>query len=119
MCLLKVCVGGGNPHPFHERIGCIEIMDNVFIGSNSVILYGVTIGENVIIASGSVVTKDIEANSVVGGVPAGKIGTFDNYLVRRLEGERSGRISTTKHNQALTDDEIVRAWEVFNEKRRI
>ena len=59
---------------YSEMIGCIEIMDNVFIGSNSVILYNTRIGPNVIIASGSVVTKDCEPNSVYAGVPAKRVG---------------------------------------------
>ena len=40
------------------------------VSSNSTILQGVTIGDNSIIAAGSVVTKDIPANVIVGGVPA-------------------------------------------------
>ena len=40
------------------------------IGSNATILCGVTIGENALIGAGSVVTKDVPANSVVVGNPA-------------------------------------------------
>lgn len=43
---------------------------NVWIGSNATILQGVTIGDNAIVAAGAVVTKDVPANTVVGGVPA-------------------------------------------------
>ena len=43
---------------------------NVWVGSNSTILQGVTIGDNAIVAAGAVVTKDVPANTVVGGVPA-------------------------------------------------
>ena len=43
---------------------------NVWIGSNSTILQGVTIGDNSIVAAGAVVTKDVPANTIVGGVPA-------------------------------------------------
>ena len=43
---------------------------NVWVGSNSTILRGVNVGDNAIIAAGSVVTKDVAANTVVGGVPA-------------------------------------------------
>ena len=43
---------------------------NVWIGSNSTILQGVTIGDNAVVAAGAVVTKDVEQGSIVGGVPA-------------------------------------------------
>lgn len=43
---------------------------NVWVGSNATILRGVTVGDNSVIAAGAVVTKDVPAGSVVGGVPA-------------------------------------------------
>lgn len=69
---------------FAYKAGCIEIMDNVFIGCNSTILSNVRIGPNAIIAAGSVVTKDVPENSVVAGVPAKVIGTFDEFVEKRL-----------------------------------
>lgn len=48
----------------------IFIGDNVWIGGNAVINPGVHIGENVVVASGSVVTKDVPDNVIVGGNPA-------------------------------------------------
>lgn len=68
---------------FDYNSGCIEVMDNVFIGAGSIILPNVRIGSNVIVSSGSVVTKDVEPNSVIAGVPAKKIGTFDDYIEKR------------------------------------
>lgn len=68
-----------------ENIGKIEIFDNVFIGANAVILSGVTIGPNVIIGAGAVVTKNIPPNSVVGGVPAKVIGSFEDLYTKRLK----------------------------------
>jgi maltose O-acetyltransferase len=50
--------------------GAITIGDHVWIGGNSTILQGVTIGEGAIVAAGSVVTKDVEPYTIVGGVPA-------------------------------------------------
>ncbi|EPD0965181.1 sugar O-acetyltransferase [Vibrio vulnificus] len=47
----------------------VHIKDNVWIGANSVVLPGVTIGENSVIGAGSVVTKDIPANVVAVGNP--------------------------------------------------
>ena len=53
----------------------IRICDNVWIGMNSTILKGVTIGSGAIIAAGSLVNKDVAANTLVGGVPARVIST--------------------------------------------
>ncbi|MDA0126076.1 MULTISPECIES: sugar O-acetyltransferase [Vibrio] len=47
----------------------VHIGNNVWIGANSVVLPGVTIGENSVIGAGSVVTKDIPANVVAVGNP--------------------------------------------------
>lgn len=47
----------------------IIIEDNVWIGMNSIIMKGVRIGTNTIIAAGSVVTKEIPANCIAGGIP--------------------------------------------------
>ncbi|MFF2444685.1 maltose acetyltransferase domain-containing protein [Priestia megaterium] len=52
--------------------------DNVWIGGSAVINPGVAIGDNVVIASGSVVTKDIPNNVVVGGNPAKIIKKIGN-----------------------------------------
>lgn len=48
----------------------IVIKRNAWIGAGATILPGVTIGENAVVAAGSVVSKDVAANTVVGGVPA-------------------------------------------------
>lgn len=48
----------------------VEIKDGCWIGTKSTILDGVIIGENSIVAAGSVVIKNVEAGTIVGGVPA-------------------------------------------------
>ncbi|MCF0220073.1 MAG: sugar O-acetyltransferase [Muribaculaceae bacterium] len=48
----------------------IRLGKNVWVGSNSTITSGVTIGDNAVIAAGAVVVKDVPANEVWGGVPA-------------------------------------------------
>ncbi len=50
-------------------VGKIVIHDNVFVGSQSIVLGGVTIGPNAVIAAGSLVTRDVPPETVVGGVP--------------------------------------------------
>ena len=57
----------------------IVIGDDVWIGANSVILPGVTIGDNSVIGAGSVVTQDIPANSVAYGVPCRVIREINDY----------------------------------------
>lgn len=50
--------------------GRVMIKDNVFIGTGTTILKGVTIGPNSVVAAGAVVNRDVEPYTVVGGVPA-------------------------------------------------
>ena len=54
----------------HTYPAPIVLGKNVWVGSNSTILQGVTIGDNAVVAAGAVVTKDVPANVVAGGVPA-------------------------------------------------
>jgi acetyltransferase-like isoleucine patch superfamily enzyme len=64
-----------------EIIGAVLLKRGAFIGMNTTIMPGVTIGEGAIVAAGSVVTKDVEPFTVYGGVPAKKIR--DYYLPNR------------------------------------
>ena len=48
----------------------VSIGNNVWVGTNVLILKGVRIGDNAIVAAGAVVTKDVSANSIVGGIPS-------------------------------------------------
>ena len=62
-----------------EDIGCASVVveDNVWLGMNVIVLKGVTIGENSIIAAGSVVTKSIPSNCIAGGNPAKVLRTIE------------------------------------------
>lgn len=88
----------------------IEIGNNVFIGCNVTILPNVKIGNNVIIAAGSIVNKDVPDNSVVGGNPAKVISSFDEYVRKRKdENERLVYPSTYK--------EIDYIWNKFQDEK--
>jgi len=55
----------------------VVIKRNAWIGAGATILPGVTIGENAVVAAGAVVSKDVPANTVVGGIPAKFIKTIN------------------------------------------
>ncbi len=71
-----------------DKVGKIDIRNNVFVGHQAIIMPGVTIGDNVVVAAGAIVTKDIPSGSVVGGIPAKIIGRTED-MVTRLQAELS------------------------------
>lgn len=103
---------------FMERVGCIEVMDNSFIGNGAIVMYDVRIAENNIIAAGSIVTKSTEPNAVYAGAPAKKIGTFTDSASKRKALEEAGLVATIERNQTITPEEVQRAWSVFNKKNQ-
>lgn len=63
----------------YQKYAPVKIGDDVFIGINSIILPGVTIGSHSIVAAGSVVTRDVPDGVIVGGNPAKIICKFEDY----------------------------------------
>lgn len=72
-------------YPGLNIFGKIKISDNVFIGEDVMIMYGVTIGNNVVIGARSVITKDIPDNVVVCGTPAKVIRSIEEYEAKCLD----------------------------------
>lgn len=68
--------------------GEVTIKDNTFIGMRCIILPGVTIGKNVIVGAGSVITKSVPDDVVVGGNPAQVICSLSEYMEK--ESKREG-----------------------------
>lgn len=70
---------------YYNEYGTIKIGNDVLIGKNATVLYGVTIGDGVIITNHSVVTKNIPPYAIVGGVPAQIIKyRFDEETINQL-----------------------------------
>ena len=86
--------------------GYITIEEDVWIGSNSTILSGVTVGRGSVIGAGSVVTKDIPRYSIAVGNPARVIKQrFSNEIIEILEKSEWWELSTT---------ELLKMEELFN-----
>ena len=80
----------GDAHQDDPRAGKdkpINIEDNVWIGSNVMILKGVTIGRNSVVGAGSIVTKSIPENVVAAGNPCKVIKPLNEETIKKLEGK--------------------------------
>lgn len=62
----------------------IKIGNNVFIGSGSIVMPGVTIENNVVVGAGTIVTKSLKSNAVYVGNPARKIKSFDDFYLEKI-----------------------------------
>ena len=83
-------------HLGFTKIGRVQIGKKTFVGANSLILPGVTIGENVIIGASSVVTRNIPDNSVAVGNPARVIKSTTDYI--KEQERKLGKRPTYKKN---------------------
>lgn len=84
----NVTIMDGDAHQDDPRSGenkPIKIEDNVWIGANSIVLKGVTIGRNSLIGAGSIVTRDIPANCVAAGNPCKVIKNLDATIIEMVE----------------------------------
>ena len=93
---------------FRDRIPDLEITkpitlgDNVYIGSYTIILPGVHIGNNCIIGAGAIVSKDIPDNSVAVGSPAKVIKSSDEYFEKiQKESLHLGHLKGEEKDRAL------------------
>ena len=80
-----ICHDGGvlpfrREYPSLDLAGPITVKANCFVGAGALIMRGVTIGENCVVAARAVVTKDVPDNCIVGGNPARVIKSTKDYL---------------------------------------
>lgn len=72
-------------HLGYTKIGKVVIGNRVFLGVGTIVLPGVSIGDDVIVGAGSVVTGSIPPREVWAGNPARKICTLDEYLAKHAD----------------------------------
>lgn len=113
-----------NLHPalennkFIEKLGCIEIGDNVFVGAGTTILYNVKIGSNVIIGANSLINKDIPDNAVVAGCPARIIGNFNDFVTKRIGEAQQYPIELSPKKEVISEELEDILWKNFENCRK-
>ena len=83
-------------HDLLNSTGKVVIGDNIYFGTDVIVLGGVKIGSNCIIAAGSIVTKSIPDNSVAAGIPCKVICSLDEYYVKRKQKALSEAVERVK-----------------------
>lgn len=72
-------------YPDFDTFGKVRIGGYCYIGTGSQIMPGVTLGNNVLVAAGSIVTKSVPSGFVVGGNPAKIICSIDDYIRNNID----------------------------------
>src|SRR5690606_8062750 len=108
--------GGGHvlreKYPDIDFFGKVVIKDNVYIGNNCLIMPGVTIGSNVLVAAGSVVTKSVPDGVVVGGNPAKVLGNItdceEKMLSKNVASKGMNKTEKEKYLLSLPDSVFIK-----------
>ena len=95
-----------------DFFGKIVIGDDTYIGSNSMIMPGVNIGKSCLIAAGSIVTKSVNDYTVVGGNPARKLCTVNEFIEKNQKFNiGTAKLSGNEKKNILTrldEDKFIR-----------
>lgn len=92
------------------KVGKIEIGNNVFIGAKATVMPGVQIGNNCVVAAGAVVTRSIPDGEIWGGVPAKKIGNYEELKRKCIVYNNDFREKTRDMNMSLYEKQIKYFW---------
>lgn len=100
----------GGARLFRERVPDLEVTkpikigNNVFIGNCAILLPGVSVGNNVVVGAGSVITHDIPDNTVIAGVPAKVIESYEEYFHKLTKKSiHLGNLSAEEKNRAMQE----------------
>lgn len=99
-------------YPNFDFFGKVVLGDRVYVGSGAKIMPGVTIGDNVLIAAGSIVTKSIPSNVVVAGNPAKYICKLEEFIDKNLPYNTDTKFLNSKakrkHLLSLPDNMFIK-----------
>jgi len=98
-----------NKHLKYTKLGRIVLEDHCFIGARSIIMPGVIVGKNAIVAAGSVVVKNVEPNTVVGGNPAKYICSLEEFITKQ---------NLTMESAPIYDQSFTLRKNISDEKKR-
>ncbi|MBE6673956.1 MAG: acyltransferase [Ruminococcaceae bacterium] len=103
----------------YGRVAPVKIGDRVFIGANSTILMNTTIGNDVIIGAGSLVTGNIPDDSIAVGVPARVVGKTSEYIAKQKEKMANGLVFDSSYTYqkdvtAEKKEEMLKKLEEYN-----
>lgn len=113
----KIYTHGGaqvarDKYPDFDVFGKVVLGDRVYVGSDAKIMPGVIIGDNVLIAAGSVVTKSIPSNVVVAGNPAKYVCSIDEYIEKNMAYNTNTKSFSLKAKKkyllALPEDKFIK-----------
>lgn len=98
--------------PSFDFFGKIAVGNNVYIGNSVIILPGVSIGNNVVIAAGSVVTKSFGDNFVIGGNPAKILASVDDFFLKyspyNVKSKNMNYDEKRQFLESLDDDKFIK-----------
>ena len=91
-----------------DLFGRISVGNNVHIGTNALIMPGVTIGSNCIIGCGAIVTKSVPDNSVAVGIPARVIENIEEYKEKHIHNfDRTKTLSSSEKEKFLREKYLM------------
>lgn len=105
----------------YGRVAPVKIGSRVFVGANSTILMNTNIGDDVIVAAGSLVTGDVPSDSIVAGVPAKVIGKTSDFIKREKERMESYPIfdSSFTYHKKISKEKKKQMLKTLNDEKTI
>ena len=96
-----------------DKVGSIELFENCFIGTSTILMPNCSVGKNSVIAAGSIVTKHVPDNEVWGGIPAKFIMTTEEYAHMLKEKSHEFPWMPLEKKNKMSESELIRARQQY------